>query len=134
MTNQSASAKKKVAQETLINEQQNQQKGFGIIWYVVLIMYMTLLGSTAYITFFDNNGFASQEKTMQKLAQITTEGQLALFEELHENEVKSMEQINSLATQSFNVVLGAMLGFLSATATILTGKKEETQADLDESS
>ncbi len=127
--NSSSSAEKKVPQEVLINEQQNQPKRIGIVWYVVLIMYLILLGSTAYVTFFDNNGFASRQDTAQKLAQITNEDQLAFFNELHENEVQNMEQINALATQSFNVVLGALLGFLSATVTILTGKEEQTEPD-----
>ncbi|MCI5116151.1 MAG: hypothetical protein D3921_03215 [Candidatus Electrothrix sp. AW1] len=127
--NSLSSAEKKVPQEVLINEQQNQPKRIGIVWYVVLIMYLILLGSTAYVTFFDNNGFASRQDTAQKLAQITNEDQLAFFNEIHENEVQNMEQINALATQSFNVVLGALLGFLSATVTILTGKEEQTEPD-----
>lgn len=127
--NSSSSVEKKVPQEVLINEQQNQPKRIGIVLYVVLIMYLILLGSTAYVTFFDNNGFASRQDTAQKLAQITNEDQLAFFNEIHENEVQNMEQINALATQSFNVVLGALLGFLSATVTILTGKEEQTEPD-----
>jgi hypothetical protein len=90
-------------------------------------MYLILIGSTAYITFFDNNGFASHESNISYLKELGPGDELDLFKELVDDEVKSIDAINSLATQSFNVVLGALLGFLSATATMLTGKEQEAQ-------
>ncbi|MCI5224766.1 MAG: hypothetical protein D3924_19390 [Candidatus Electrothrix sp. AR4] len=97
-------------------------------------MYAILLGSTAYITFFDNNGFASNEQNMEKLDMIETPEQLVLFEELLAMETSSMGSVNSLATQSFNVVLGALLGFLSATVTMLTGSEPSDQKSREETS
>lgn len=89
MTNQSVSPEKKSPQGRLSNELQDQREGIGIVWYLVLIMYLVLMGSTAYITFFDNNGFASHESNMNYLKELNPGDELNLFKELVEDEVKS---------------------------------------------
>jgi hypothetical protein len=119
------SPEKKLATEALDGSQKKRRMNIGVVWYIVLFMYMVLVGSTSYITFFYNNGYAAQDEHIKKMEMCETPDQLKFFTELLEIEIKSMNNINALASQSFNVVLGALLGFLSASATMMSGKKKE---------
>jgi hypothetical protein len=75
------------------------------------------------VTFFYNNGFASQEENIQNLNRMETEEQLELYTNLLKTEVNNMKNLNNIANQSFNVVLGSLLGFLSATLTAESSEK-----------
>jgi hypothetical protein len=93
------------------------------VWYIVLSVYTILLSFTGGVTFFYNNGFASQEENIQNLNRMETEEQLELYTNLLKTEVNNMKNLNNIANQSFNVVLGSLLGFLSATLTAESSEK-----------
>ncbi|MCT7979836.1 hypothetical protein [Laspinema olomoucense] len=107
------------------NKPDNKTGGF--LWYTVLSMYAFLLIVTGSVTFLYNNGWASREENLKKIEAVRTPEQLAILTELLDLEVKNMNAVNNLASQSFNVVLGALLGFLSATVTALNKNAEERE-------
>ncbi|MBE9144303.1 hypothetical protein IQ236_13910 [Planktothrix mougeotii LEGE 06226] len=84
-----------------------------------------LLSFTGGVTFFYNNAFASREENIKNLDSMKTSEQLATYKKLLEFEIKNMENVNNIANQSFNVILGSLLGFLSATLTTLSSKDDE---------
>jgi hypothetical protein len=95
------------------------------IWYVILSIYAVLLTGLGSVTFFYNNGFAGQEENVKNLNQMKTQEQLELYKKLLNMEVSNMNQINNIANQSFNVVLGSLLGFLSASLTADNTQKDD---------
>jgi len=95
----------------------------GFWWYVVLCLYLNLLIYTGWITFGSNNVYATTPDILSKLDQVSTPVMFDVFADGLRHEAENFEEINQLASQSFNVVLGAVLGYLAVTATIL--KKQE---------
>lgn len=94
------------------------------LWVAILIVYTLLLAGTGYVAFFyyeDNpavnvapewlNRFTDQETRAQILDALRDDSQI-------------FKRKRDLATQSFNVVLGALLGFLSASAVSATRKEK----------
>ncbi len=101
---------------------------FGATWYILLAMYMALFAFTGHITFFTNNEYSTSPENMVKFrTTFETPRQFQLFEDLITSESSNFEGVNELASQSFNVVLGALLGFLATTATLL--RSEESKDD-----
>ncbi|MDJ1174640.1 hypothetical protein [Roseofilum capinflatum] len=94
------------------------------IWYTILSIYAILLTFTGFVTFFYNNGFASRQEHIEQLDLITTPEELDLYTQMIASEVQNIEAINNMANQAFNVVLGSLLGFLSATLTTLEDTDE----------
>lgn len=90
------------------------------IWYIILSIYALLLTSTGFVTFFYNNNFSSRNEHIEQLDQIKTERELQIYEEMILAEVQNIKDVNNIANQAFNVVLGSLLGFLSATLTTLS--------------
>jgi hypothetical protein len=84
-----------------------------------LSIYALLLTSTGFVTFFYNNNFSSRSEHIEQLDQINTERELQIYEEMILAEVQNIKEVNNIANQAFNVVLGSLLGFLSATLTTL---------------
>jgi len=108
------------------------------IWMVLSIAYFLLFSYTGYLAFLTNNQYATNDKNFEIISESIgeqnaegdiplqkrfdgsgkevslTEGKAALVEDLLVRQAKNYESVNSLAAQSFNVVLGAILGFLSA--------------------
>ncbi|WP_228041630.1 hypothetical protein [Planktothrix mougeotii] len=104
---------------------QNKSSIVGSPWYTILVIYSILLSFTGGVTFFYNNAFASREENIKNLDSMKTSEQLATYKKLLEFEIKNMENVNNIANQSFNVILGSLLGFLSATLTTLSSKDDE---------
>lgn len=94
------------------------------IWYVILSIYALLLTFTGFVTFFHNNGFASRKEHIAQLDLIATPEELEIYTQMIESEIQNIEAINTMANQAFNVVLGSLLGFLSATLTTLDDTDE----------
>lgn len=87
------------------------------LWWGILAVYLVLFIVTGYIAFFaaDNNP-ALNEETDERVARITDEATKSFVIQTLQNEAADHQKKTDLASQSFNVVLGSLLGFLSASA------------------
>ncbi|MDJ1177443.1 hypothetical protein PJF56_01065 [Roseofilum sp. BLCC_M91] len=95
------------------------------IWYIILSIYAILLTFTGFVTFFHNNGFASRKEHIEQLDLIATPEELEIYRQMIDSEVENIGAINNMANQAFNVVLGSLLGFLSATLTTLDSDEND---------
>lgn len=102
------------------------------MWHMVLLMYLLLLAVIGYIAFWDQDfnkpermvanyvQILSQIKEENPDNQIVNSAELVLIvEEVMKKNVDSAGDLQELASQSFNVILGAILAFLSASATMI---------------
>lgn len=88
------------------------------IWRGILITYTLLFIGTGYIAFFQEPFNPAANPSQQVLGHLETEGEVRdYFITALEQESLAFKARKDLASQSFNVVLGALLGFLSASAT-----------------
>ena len=86
------------------------------IWSMILIAYVVLLITTGYIAFFQpayNPAVDIDDYIQERLLDDSTRD--FTIESLREESV-AFKQRRELAVQSFNIVLGAALGFLAALA------------------
>lgn len=90
-------------------------------WFVVLSVYILLFIGTGYLTFFYNNTYATNPTNMAQI-RIFDPGDEAQKEKFDivkdwiKRDNDGYNQVNQVASQAFNVVLGAILAFLAATA------------------
>jgi len=85
-------------------------------WYAILTTYMTLFFVTGYINFFSNNYFATTPENIAKITDYYDSPEKMKFvEELLQDDAETYQDENSIASQAFNVVLGSIVSFLSAT-------------------
>ncbi len=109
-----------------------------LVWFVVLVVYIILLISIAYIAFWQQefndpdktiNGYIDQIKEIELIT-----GSDELKTDMEDGIISFMSKANDssgdlqeLASQSFNIILGALLAFLSASITmfIRSDRKED---------
>jgi predicted PurR-regulated permease PerM len=120
------------------------------MWWAIMAVYFVIFCIIGYVAFMpmafndpDNTvkkyldilqEYQSKTKTEAKTAEEVDTLKLAM-EELMKKAEESAGDIQQLASQSFNIVLGAFLAFLSATATMLfqgSRKKEKTEPEPEE--
>ena len=109
---------------------QQQQSELSTAWFVVLMVYILLFVGTGYLTFFYNNEYATNQENMAKITKdYGDQKKYQLVEEWIRRDTHGYNQVNHVASQAFNVVLGAILAFLAATASkklnLGSSKKEE---------
>ncbi|NQZ20778.1 MAG: hypothetical protein HRT53_01880 [Colwellia sp.] len=106
------------------------------MWMTVLFVYMSLLIAIGYIAFWEQD-FNYPENTVGSYMAILTEfrqeidktdpvsgEQFSLIvQEMMKQEADAAGDLQELATQSFNIVLGAVLAFLSASVTMFFQQK-----------
>ena len=90
-------------------------------WLVILGVYMVMLTGIGFLAFskqyFNNaNDVVGQFLELKQKFNLD-EKQSTVLNELMEKSADSSSGLQELATQSFHIILGAMLGFLSASAT-----------------
>lgn len=104
------------------------------LWSTVLLVYLLLLIAIGYIAFWDQdfnepkNTIAPYVQIMESFKQhsVESKGQeltekefaMVLMEVMRKN-ADNAGDLQELASQSFNIVLGAILAFLSASATMV---------------
>lgn len=100
------------------------------IWMVVLMVYITVFGYIGYIAFWPMS-FNDPEQTVEKYYVIVDKYANKLendedrsyfrntVTELIKESESEADDMQQLASQSFNIVLGAFLAFLSATVTTI---------------
>lgn len=104
------------------------------VWGVVMLVYILVFSYTGYIAFWPM-AFNDPDNTVKKYLEIIdayeekriTDVQHDFKPTMEELMKKSEAEANSmqqLASQSFNIVLGAFLAFLSATVTMIFQSKD----------
>jgi hypothetical protein len=114
----------------------NRQATFPVMpWFLIMIIYVLLLFSIGYIAFWDQD-FNSAENTIGSYINIITEYKLqakeysvladdeltVIIQEVMKKSANNADEIQKLASQSFNITLGAILAFLSGSATVIFQK------------
>ncbi|WP_196140700.1 hypothetical protein [Aliikangiella sp. G2MR2-5] len=116
------------------------------IWGIITLVYMFVFGYTGYVAFWPMS-FNDPDNTVGKYVKILEEYEKSraaqggrgghdfkpiMDEMIKESEASAMD-MQQLASQSFNIVLGSFLAFLSSTITMLFQSKgkvdEEPKAD-----
>jgi predicted PurR-regulated permease PerM len=93
-----------------------KQTGMSPTWYTVLITYMTLFFVMGYITFFHNNDFATHPENFDKIIRdYDRPDKQLLVKKLLQDDANTFADQNTISSQAFNVVLGAIVSFLSST-------------------
>jgi hypothetical protein len=109
-----------------------------VMWIGILSVYVLLLGVTGYLAFLvdvprelgGGGHYNSAHVPIEVLerAAANKETQTFVLETLKADSA-SYHKKRELASQSFNVVLGALIGFLSASATFAFGKRVMKQGE-----
>ena len=91
-------------------------------WRVLLLVYLILFASTGYLAFVNIERLPPTEELREYIEENDPAFRQFFLDALTaEDTERAQRQI--LAVQSFNVVLGALLGFLSASAASLTQRR-----------
>lgn len=88
-----------------------------VLWLGILLTYLVLFGVSGYIAFFNEpyNPAVNPNQGTLALLKNDQEARVFVLDGLKQ-EGEAFKARRELAGQSFNVVLGAILGFLSASA------------------
>ena len=96
------------------------------LWWGILAVYLMLFASTGYLAFFGHDVNpalnANADLLASKLNDQTTKDFVI---ETLKDEANEHKKKDGLALQSFNIVLGSLLGFLSASAVSRVSRKDE---------
>ena len=111
------------------------------IWVSVLGIYLFLLCAIGYIAFWDqdfnkpNNKvkpylsiLKDYKKANNETEDLSSSEITLIVEEIMKKEADSAGDLQELASQSFNIVLGAILAFLSASSTMVFQKLNEARS------
>ena len=87
------------------------------LWWAILAVYLALFIGTAYIAFFNRDVNPALNRAADTYAiSITDEASKAFIIDVLKDEAAEHKKKEALGQQSFNIVLGSLLGFLSASA------------------
>jgi predicted PurR-regulated permease PerM len=100
-----------------------KKSGMTTTWYMILMTYLFLFTLIGYTTFFYNNNFSTNSESFEKIVRdYGNNDKQKLVEKLLKLDAENSQSSNTLSSQAFNVVLGAIVSFLSSTL-MLRGKK-----------
>ncbi len=87
------------------------------LWWAILAVYLALFIGTGYIAFFNRDANPALNHATDAYAiSITDEPSKAFIIDVLKDEAAEHKKKEALGQQSFNIVLGSLLGFLSASA------------------
>jgi hypothetical protein len=87
------------------------------LWWAILAVYLTLFVGTGYIAFFNRDVNPALNRSADSYAiSVTDESAKAFIIDVLKDEAAEHKKKEALGQQSFNIVLGSLLGFLSASA------------------
>ncbi|MDQ1557743.1 MAG: hypothetical protein QOD32_803 [Pyrinomonadaceae bacterium] len=87
------------------------------LWWAILAVYLALFIGTGYIAFFNRDTNPALNRSADTYAiSITDESSKAFIIDVLKDEAAEHKKKEALGQQSFNIVLGSLLGFLSASA------------------
>ncbi len=95
-------------------------------WWGLLVVYIVLFSVTCYIAFFKPgyNPAHADPKFMAEIVQAPPELRDFVLETL-KGDAEIFSKTRDLARTAFNIILGGLVGFLSASGTQLLGVREE---------
>lgn len=114
------------------------------LWFTLMSIYLGILVGIGYIAFWEQD-FNDPDLVLKKyelirekhyeisnqhvktLDPLANEAFNALLDEFMKDANNSAGDIQELATQSFNIVLGALLAFLSSTATMIFQRNSQAE-------
>ena len=92
------------------------------LWWAILGVYLCLFVGTGYIAFFNRDiNPALNRATDSYAVSITDESSKAFIIDVLKDEAAEHKKKEALGQQAFNIVLGSLLGFLSASAVSHSG-------------
>ncbi|SHO54736.1 hypothetical protein [Vibrio quintilis] len=118
------------ADETNVVPQTKKKRAFykTTIWLTVVMVYMILVTVVGYIAFYDQD-FNNPTNTLNAYVHVLQDQADAgktlpkamneVVVQMMKSEVENDEGLQELATQSFNIILGGLLAFLSASAAMV---------------
>ena len=87
------------------------------LWWAILAVYLALFIGTGYIAFFNRDVNPALNRSSDSYAiSVTDESAKAFIIDVLKDEAAEHKKKEALGQQSFNIVLGSLLGFLSASA------------------
>ena len=96
------------------------------LWWGILAVYLMLFASTGYLAFFGRDVNPALNANADLLAsKLNDQGTKDFVIETLKDEADEHKKKDGLALQSFNIVLGSLLGFLSASAVSRVSRKDE---------
>jgi hypothetical protein len=97
------------------------------LWWAILTVYLLLFLSTGFLAFIERDTNPVLKQNVSDLTQkLNDENTKSFILNTLDDEADEHKKKDSLVLQSFNVVLGSLLGFLSASATMsIPGKDDE---------
>lgn len=94
------------------------------LWWVIIAVYLALFVATGYAAFFARDiGPAQHRRADELIAKLSDERTRTVVINTLQQEAVDQRRKESLATNAFNIVLGSVLGFLSASAVSKTSGK-----------
>ncbi|HYY42283.1 MAG TPA: hypothetical protein VE775_06080 [Pyrinomonadaceae bacterium] len=97
------------------------------LWWGILAVYLLLFMSTGYLAFFGRDVNPALNPNADALAaKLNDEATKNFIMTTLKDEADEHKKKDGLALQSFNIVLGSLLGFLSASAVSRVSSKNET--------
>ena|GEM_PF-2231809 len=97
------------------------------LWWGILAVYLVLFASTGYLAFFGRDINPALNPNADALAaKLNDEATKNFVMNTLKDEADEHKKKDGLALQSFNIVLGSLLGFLSASAVSRVSSKNET--------
>ncbi|MFY9317023.1 MAG: hypothetical protein WAO95_15875 [Burkholderiales bacterium] len=97
-----------------------------VVWVGILFAYATLFSVTGYIAFFQEPYNPAANPNREVVTLLDKEPTREHFLDALKQESAAFKARKDLAAQSFNVVLGALLGFLSASAVQAGTRRDES--------
>jgi hypothetical protein len=89
------------------------------LWWAILIVYLLLFLSTGFLAFLRRDANPILQQNVGGLTQqLNDETTKSFILNTLDDEADEHKKKDSLVLQSFNIVLGSLLGFLSASATM----------------
>jgi hypothetical protein len=85
------------------------------LWWAILGVYLALFIGTGYTAFFNRDVNPALSRSPDSYA-LTDEASKAFIIDVLKDEAAEHKKKEALGQQSFNIVLGSLLGFLSASA------------------
>ncbi len=97
------------------------------LWWGILAVYMLLFSSTGYLAFFERDINPALNMNADVLAaKLNDQATKDFIIETLKDEADEHKKKDGLALQSFNIVLGSLLGFLAASAVSRVSRKDES--------
>ena len=96
------------------------------IWAGILAIYLLLFTATGYVAFFSKEFNPALDLKPEYVASLEDQDTKSFVIDTLKQEAATYQKKRELASQSFNVVMGALLGFLSASAASVFRRRRNT--------